>query len=310
MFAEMAHIFQGVLLPVLVIIGIGMIVQRFYPLHMPTLTRLNLYLFVPAFLFVSIRASELSWANVGVIAVAVFLPMGIIGLPLYMLLRKRQTSGSTKATVIVSGLFYNAGNFGIPVAVLAFGQAGAQVQALVVMFMNTCIFFLGYGILSLGHGGGLRAMLGYFKLPMIYVVVAALAMRDADIHLPVWAMVSLETIAAGMVPIALVTLAAQLASRARWPRWRVITPVMVIKLLLIPAVTGLVVWLMGLWPWPGAQLVLAASGPTAVNTLLLTLEMDGDADAAADCVFWTTLASAVSVTLVLTAILALGGGPP
>jgi predicted permease len=77
-----------------------------------------------------------------------------------------------------------------------------------------------------------------------------------------------------------------------------------------PALTSGVVWAFGLWPWPGAMLIVAAAGPTAVNTLLLALEMKGDAELAADCVFWTTLLSGVTVTLVLAAVKLLGGGPP
>jgi predicted permease len=58
------------------------------------------------------------------------------------------------------------------------------------------------------------------------------------------------------------------------------------------------------------MLIVASSAPTAVNTLLLTLEQGGDAELAADCVFWTTLLSAVTVTLVLAAVKYLGGVPP
>jgi hypothetical protein len=36
-----------------------------------------------------------------------------------------------------------------------------------------------------------------------------------------------------------------------------------------------------------------------VNTLLLTLELKGDADLMSDCVFWTTLISSVTVTIAL-----------
>jgi predicted permease len=106
-----------------------------------------------------------------------------------------------------------------------------------------------------------------------------------------------------------VTLGAQLAQNARWPRWRVIVPLLLAKLLILPALMAGVVAIFGLWPWPGAMLIVASAAPTAVNTLLLTIEQKGDAELAADCVFWTTLLSAVSVTLVLAIVTALGGGP-
>ena len=77
-----------------------------------------------------------------------------------------------------------------------------------------------------------------------------------------------------------------------------------------PAITAGLVWALGLWPWPGAVLILASAAPTAINTLLLTVELEGDTETAADCVFWTTLASAGTVTVVLTILDAMGGGPP
>jgi predicted permease len=48
--------------------------------------------------------------------------------------------------------------------------------------------------------------------------------------------------------------------------------------------------------WPAELMILTAAVPTAIVTLLLTLELDGDADLAADCVFWTTVFSCVTIT--------------
>ena len=310
MLQRMAEIFAQVVLPVLVMAGVGALVQWRKPLSVETLVRLNLYLFVPAFLFDRVADSALSWRQIGGIGIAVMAPMVLLGLGIYYAMRSARASGRAIAAVTVGGLFYNAGNFGIPIAQLAYGDAGGAVQALVVMFLNTAVFFFGYAILSLAHGHGLRGVLGYFRLPMIYVIVAALVVRDTGTQIPPWLDQAVWTIAQGMVPVALITLGAQLASRARWPRWRLIAPVLLVKLAILPAVTGLAVWALGLWPWPGAMLVLASAAPTAVNTLLLTVELEGDADTAADCVFWTSLASAATVTIVLAVIAALGGAPP
>lgn len=309
MLESMQHILMSVLAPVLVIVAIGALVQRWRRMNVKTLVQLNLYLFVPAFLYVRISQSTLSWTHIGGAALTVFGTIAVMALPIYYTLRTRRAAGNTIAAVVVGGLFFNAGNFGIPVAELAFGKPGGEVQALVVLFMNTSIFLLGYVALALAQGHGAKAALGYFKLPMIYAITAAFAVRETGYAPPVWVTTALQTIAGGMVPVALVTLGAQLVTRARWPRWKLIVPVMSLKLLIMPAVTAAIVWALGLWPWPGAQLILASAGPTAINTLLLTIELDGDAETAADCVFWTTLFCGVTVTIVLSVLLALGGGP-
>ena len=56
-------------------------------------------------------------------------------------------------------------------------------------------------------------------------------------------------------------------------------------------------WTCGAAGWPAELLILTAGVPTAVGTLLLTLELEGDADLAADCVFWTTVFSCVTIAI-------------
>jgi predicted permease len=80
--------------------------------------------------------------------------------------------------------------------------------------------------------------------------------------------------------------------------------VLLLRLVLGPAQMALLLWgfhglgwrALDLWPWPAELLILTAAVPTAVNTLLLTLELDGDATLAADCVFWTTVFSCLTIT--------------
>lgn len=320
-------IFLRVVLPILVLAGLGAAVQRFWPLDTMTLSRLNIYLFVPAFLFMSVYKSTLSAAEIGQVVLGVLAPMAVLALPLGLLLLRRRTSGNTAAAVIVGALVFNAGNYGIPLAGLLYqgvsfpgmktAADGLAVQSLVVMVSNMLVWGLGYLILSLAKGGGWKQALGYFRLPMLYVLVAAFALRwvkdrcfGGTDPLPQFLAFPLQQVADAVIPVALVTLGAQMAQRAHWPRWRIVGPVMVIKLLVLPATAGVVAWLLGMWPWPGAQLVIAAAAPTAVNTLLLTIELDGDADLAADIVFWTTVGSAVTVTLVLGALALIAAAPP
>jgi predicted permease len=312
---DFLSIFLYVVLPVLLMVGFGAGLQRIHPLDIPTLSKLNIYLFVPAFLFVNIVNSQLTWGQMGGIVGAVALATLVAGVPIFFALRAAKASGNTLAAVVVGGLVFNAGNFGIPVTELLYisnkvafkgmqsTSDGPAVQALVVMCSNLTIWCFGYMLIALLKGGGMRGAMGYFKLPMVYVLIAAFVVKYFD--LTVWkpVMEALHYTALGIIPVALITLGAQLAQRARLPHLRIVGPVVIVKLIAFPAVMLLVVWLLGLWPWPGVQLVIAAAAPTAVNTLLITLELDGDADLAAECVFWTTVCSAVTVTLIIGAMI-------
>jgi hypothetical protein len=240
-------------------------------------------------------------------------------------------SRKTLAAVALAVMFYNSGNYGLPLAELAFpgreaapgglaltadtaAKDGGAVQAFVLMTQNILTYTLGLAIAAMAHPGGVgKSMLRIVRLPMLPTLAAALAARwwlhgDAERALPVFISKTASYLADGLVPIALITLGAQLASKPRWPRWRPVSLVIVLRLFFGPVQMALLLWgfhLLG-WPaldlwgrtgWPAELLILTAGVPTAVGTLLLTLELDGDADLAADCVFWTTVFSCVTIAI-------------
>lgn len=298
MLAEFSFIFGRVMCPVLTIVGLGALLQRFQALQLQTLVALTIYLLVPCYLFVRLMDSTFPvWEILGM-GLAVLLPMLIVSGLALAWTRWRGADGSMMALVIVASVIFNAGNLGIPVAELAHGEAGGRVQVIVMLFVSLITFLVAYPLLFRGQGHSWRkAWRAFWGLPYPYVLLLALGLRLLSVSVPQPIMFSLDCIKEAMVPVALITLGAQMAKSGSWPNWYDVGPVMLLKLIVLPAVAGLCAWALGLWPWPGRQLVLAASAPTAVNALLLTLQVEGNARRAADCVFWTTLGSAVTIPL-------------
>jgi hypothetical protein len=217
--------------------------------------------------------------------------------------------------VALAVMFYNSGNYGLPLAQLAYpaervgdGHNGAAVQAFVMMAVNLLTFTLGMGIAAAAHHGGIgKGMAALFRLPILPGLACGILAQwwvKGGHTLPTAISKTSKYIADGLVPIALVTLGAQLASNPRWPRWKPVGLVLVLRLIVGPVQMAGLLYLfhrtgwrpVDLWPWPAELLILTASVPTAVNTLLLTLEIGGDAALAADCVFWTTVVSVVTIT--------------
>ncbi|MBC7807713.1 MAG: AEC family transporter [Akkermansiaceae bacterium] len=317
-FAESVFILTNILLPVLLLVGLGTLIQKFYPLDNKTLSRIQVYGFVPAFLLVRVYESTLSWGDMGKIAVAVLLSQFALAVPLYLIMKARRVPPETLSVVLLASVVFNAGNFGIPVVERAFGKSGGAVQALVVMVANLSLWGIGYAVMAAVTGKGKGAVWGYFKLPMVYCLAIALVLRGLHWQMPPFLLYTLRTIAEGLVPLSLLNLGSQLGTRQsnRTIRWRAIAPTALAKLILLPVATAGITVLLGLWPWPGAVLVLAAAAPSAVNTLLLAHEQNGDVELAADCVFATTLLSVVTVTITLVLLRYFGGdslpmpGPP
>jgi len=326
-------ILLDILAPILILVALGAVMRRKFDLHIPTLSKLNIYLFVPAFIFDVVSRSRLSWAAMGGVMLVTALNVMMLGAVVWGLGRALGAGRKTLAAVALAVMFYNSGNYGIPLAALAFpGGAGgadsspvsaerdgAAVQAFVVFAMNLLTFTVGLGIAAWAGTGDWKQGIGtYFRLPMLPAVAAALAARAwvgsvPGRTLPVPIAKPAEYLALGLIPLALVTLGAQLADNPRRPRWRPLSMVLFLRLIYGPAQMAALLYgfhllgwkpldLWGAGAWPAASLILTAGVPTAVNTLLLVLEVGGETELAADSVFWTTVVSCVTITAWLVVI--------
>ena len=343
-------ILLDVLAPILVMMGAGALLRWRFHIDLATLSKLNIYLLAPAFVFDKVSTSTLSWEEMGGVVTISLVQVATLGLLVWgvglMLRVKRQTL----AAVVMAVIFYNSGNYGLPLAELAYPKGsgfgvqgsgnvesiagtgavsssasspeprtpnpepskdGGAVQAFVLMTQNVLGYTLGLAIAGFAHPsekGSMKNLWRILRLPVLPMLVVALAARwwlqiDPSHALPLAITKPAGYLSAALVPIALATLGAQLASKPRWPRWKPVSLVLVLRLLFGPIQMALLLWgfhLLGwravdLWPWPAELLILTAAVPTAVSTMFLTLELEGDTDLAADCVFWTTVLSCVTI---------------
>jgi len=321
-------ILLDILAPILVLVALGAVMRRKFAVDIPTLSKLNIYLFVPAFIFDVVARSRMSWSAMGGVMLVTTVNVVALGIVVWWIGRVLRVKRNTLAAIALAVMFYNSGNYGLPLAALAFpgGAApdhperdGAAVQAFVVFAMNLLTFTVGLAIAAGAGMGDWRKGLGaYFRMPLFPAVIAALLARwwlgaAPARQLPAAIAKPAEYLAQGLIPLALVTLGAQFADNPRWPRWRPLSMVLLLRLVYGPAQMAVLLWgfhLLGwkpldLWDahaWPAASLVLTAGVPTAVNTLLLVLEVGGETELAADSVFWTTVISCVTIPAWLVVI--------
>ena len=319
-------IFLDILLPIFVMVALGAWLRWKFSVDLATLTKLNIYLFVPAFVFDKVANSKLPWADMGGVVMMTLIQVILLGVIVWGIGRTLRISRKTLCAVALAVMFYNSGNLGLPLAQLAYpstpgavypaSKDGGAVQAFVVLVQNVLTFTLGLGIAAAAHRASMaQVFIRILRLPVLYVLAAALTARiwldgAPARHLPALIARPTEFLSAGLVPVALVTLGAQLAVHPRWPRWKPVSLVVFLRLIFAPVQMVLLLWgfhtigwrALDLWPWPAELLILTAAVPTAVNTLLLTLELDGDATLAADCVFWTTICSCITISGWLLAI--------
>jgi len=295
-------VFVQVLLPILVMMGVGWLLERRCGLDLATLVRLNIYLFVPAFIFHQVVSSTLSGSvaiRVTLFTACVIAAMGASSWVVARLMRypREETSALQLAT-----MFYNSGNYGVPLMSLAYPGAGPLLQVFVVLTQNICTFSVGLFLAASTHHRGWRVTLPMLRQVSLWAVVFALLVRY--FHVPVqswtWFWTPVQYFHDALVGFALVTLGAQLAksqavegfSRLGWALGLRLAGGPLIALALVP--------LFGFHGETAKIMVLSSGFPTAVNTALIAHEFKADEHFAAAAVFYSTLLSMLTVTLLIT----------
>lgn len=115
-------------------------------------------------------------------------------------------SGQSFRVFLPSLTFANTGNMGIPLCMLAFGEAGLALSLAWMMLYSVAHFSLGLAIVS---GQGLSVKL--FHHPILVSVFLAVAMVGFELTLPQWLYNTVSLIGDLTIPLMLITLGVSLS---------------------------------------------------------------------------------------------------
>jgi malate permease and related proteins len=301
-FTHIFHLFTDVCLPIFVSVGLGWALDRRFRLHLESLVKLNIYLMVPAFIFTRVLETELSGQDAMKIVAFASTTIASMFLCSWIAGRALTLAAGEKQALSLATMFYNCGNFGLPLVTLAFGHEGAAVQVYMLATMNVATFTVGLFLAQQrgeSPGSHRRALLKVLRQPTLYAVAAGALCRGFS--LPVkqitWLWQPLDLLQAGLIGFALVTLGVQMSQTRPAPFRAPLWSALGIRLVLGPLIAVVLAWLFAFPPHVAASLVLAAGAPTAVNTALLAHEFGGDVSFATSAVYYSTLLSLVTTTV-------------
>lgn len=297
-------VFSQILLPILVLTGCGWALDRVFRLELGTLVKLNFYLFVPCFLFHEVVRSSLQAG----FAVRVMVFTGCILASMFLLsavvARVAGYAQAQRRALQLATMFYNSGNYGVPLMALAFPTTGPVLQVFVVLTQNIGMFTVGLFLASGSGQTGWRSVLPMLKQISPWTVVLALGVKAYG--LPVmewrWFWVPVEYIHNGLVGFALVTLGVQLSQTRVRQNVRHLSWALAVRLIGGPVVAALLCGIFGFRGEEAVVMIISAAFPTAVNTALLAHEFNADSDFAAAVVLYSTLASMFTVTCLIAVL--------
>jgi predicted permease len=294
------EVFITIVFPVFVLIGFGVLMDRLFTIDVQTLSKFNFYLLLPALLFVAILKSDLDPTMFGTIVgftVVHHIVMLAAGWGIFSVARFRQR----RPVLVLGSMYYNAGNYGLPLVGLAFGPQALSVAAIILMTQNLFGFMVGLWLIG-DEGQSWRDVLrNFLAVPSLYTIAAALLMSAFNFQLPKPLAVPIEHLADALIPMALLMLGVQLSRGRITGRFADVAAVSVVRLIGSPLVAMGLVALWAALISPGILifapvLVVVAAVPVAVTVYVLSIEYERNPNLASQMIFWSTLLSAFTVT--------------
>lgn len=286
--------------PIALIVCIGFIAGRRLSLDVPSLSRLSLYVLLPALIASSLYGITLSTNRAIAIALGFFLTSAVLLAIVSGLCRVFKVNDLFRKTLTATTLFANTGNLGLPFITFALGNSGLERAIVYLVSSSILLTMMGPTLLKgAGLSVGLQTTL---RLPVFWAMVAGLILQGLAIKLPLRLGDGLELLGGAAIPVALVTLGMQLAQTHLYLD-RAVLIAAGLRLILAPAIALSVALLLGLQGQDLQVLVLQGAMPTAVNTFIWTTEFGGDVDLVARAIVLSTVLSAITLPTLLWILL-------
>lgn len=306
------HVLEYNIIPIFLLIAAGFMLSKKFDIDIFTLSKLNFYLFVPAFMLVNLYTTPIDMAMVKVLGFSIFMLAANYLLAEMIAWLGHYDVGLANAfrnTI----MFNNCGNIGVSLITLVFTSEpfiidgktpyfetamGAIVVILILqnLTMNTLGFYYA-GKASFTARESIKKIV---QMPTIYVIpaMAFLKLVDLDIK-PTFIWPALVYLKDGLVPIALVTLGVQLSKTAFQFNNKVMHISVFNRLVVGPVLAIVGVYIFGFTGVIAQAVFIAYAVPTAVNVALIAVEYNNFPAFSTQAVMASTVFSTVTLTFVI-----------
>lgn len=281
----------AVIAPILFCSLIGFIWARTrQPFNQEFVSQLVLWVGSPCLIVGTLGKVDVTPAQLGDVAVAVALMLGLTLLTGLIALRVLQLPARAFLNAL---LFPNTGNMGLPLALFAFGEQGLALALAIFILVSFSHFSLGVAFLS-GHS----PLRGSLRSPIVYAGALAMLLIVTGIKLPLWLGNTISLLGQISIPLMIFTLGVSLAS-LRVDDVKRSTVLALLRLGIGFAVGWLVCELLDLQGVLRGALLIQSGMPVAVFNYLLALRYQQQPQAVAGVVVISTLISFITLPALL-----------
>ena len=297
--SDLPLLFLNNLLPIFLAAGAGYLLARNLKLNPRVLSQVVFYVFSPCLIFTLLIQSKLSNEDIFITISSTGIFILLVGLITWLGGKALRLPRGQMAALLVTGMFMNAGNYGLPVVLFAFGDNALSYASLFFVTNAILAYTLGVIIISMGSASLTQALSNLFKLPVIYALLLAVIIMQTGWKMPVFLERTTTMLGNASIPGMLVLLGMQL-QQANWHgKGKPLALAATMRLVVGPALMLLIASLFSIAGAARQASVLEAGMPTAVLTTMLATEYETEPSLVTAIVFITTLLSPLSITPLL-----------
>jgi predicted permease len=299
---ELITAFVEIVLPVLLIGGIGYLVGRVRQVDIGGVSGLAVSVLLPAVVFDSLARAALPRDLLLRLALHVVIQVACLGMLAVAAARLLRWHGPATGALVLASVFPNAGNIGLPISLFAFGAPGLAVAGGWFAVSAIAVHTFGAFVAARAQAGARAALARLVRQPIMYAIAAGVLVNATGWPLPSPLAKASQLLAGGAVTMLLLLVGLQLARMVLAEEAPGALLATSIRLLAAPPVAWLTGRLIGLEGTPLAVAVLQAGMPTAVAAAMWAMEYDTRPALVSATVVLSTLAGVATLTLLVAAL--------
>ena len=298
---ELALITTQQVVVLFLLIGTGVLAVKtgvLRPEHKQALSNLLVYIVVPAMIVNSYRMEFSAEILRNLLAAFGMSTLAILAGTVITLLLTARKKDSRTPIFRFACIFSNAAYMGFPLISALFGSEGLLYASAFVTVFNILLWTMGYGFVS-GSSSPKEVVRSLVRTPVLYAVIAGLAVYLLQIPIPNLIAQPLELLAGMNTPLSMMITGMLIAAGsvksivADVHIWKLAA----VRMVLIPAVCLALFSLLGFHGTAAQVVVLLECCPAAAITSVFAVQFGHDESFAAGSVVLTTLLSIVVLPL-------------
>lgn len=293
------YIFIQVVLPVLMVFGAGYAIQKWKKVDIKPVSIVALYVATPALVFQTFHNVEIDSQYLYMLIFAGALLLSLIVLN-KVVARAAGKSEKTESGWILSTAFMNAGNYGAPIILFAYGQEGFAYAVSFMVMQSIIMNVFGVYYAAKGYAGARYALRSIIAMPVTYALLLGIIFQSIPYSMPENIMGGIDIVASSAIPLVMLILGMQLANmKLDHFDWPSVSYSVIVRLFVSPLIAFGLTQLMPMDPLLAKVLIVSAAMPSAATIVMIAVQFNNQPRYISSVTLVSTLLSVITITVLL-----------